>query len=172
MSDAMTAERPDPPIGPQARRMPASGGSDPAAPLRFERRFTASDLETRITLAEVCARLAAAGLDEDDIGTVELVLAEVLNNIAEHAYRYEGGPVALNLDLPGDAVVCSLVDQGQPMPLGQVPEPGLPAIAPPDILPEGGFGWHIVRCLVSDLSYEHGPDGNRLRLRVPVAGGM
>ncbi len=136
---------------------------------RFVRRFTAGDHETRLVLAEVCARLAAAGLDEDDIGTVELVLAEVLNNIAEHAYGAQGGPVSLGLELPGDSVLCEVLDQGRPMPLGQVPEPGLPPINPPDHLPEGGFGWHIVRCLVSDLGYERGQDGNRLRLRVPLA---
>lgn len=168
----MSAERPDPPLGPQARpRPPGTQGGPAGRALHFERRFTASDLETRVTLAEVCARLAAAGLDEDDIGTVELVLAEVLNNIAEHAYGHEGGPVTLELHLPGEAVACTLTDQGRPMPLGQVPAPELPAIAPPDILPEGGFGWHIVRCLVSDLTYERAAEGNRLHLRVPVAGG-
>ena len=150
---------------------PARPADDRGGPKRhrFVRRFVAGDHETRLVLAEVCARLAAAGLDEDDIGTVELVLAEVLNNVAEHAYGSDGGPVALRLDLPGDSVVCEVLDQGRPMPLGRVPDAGLPSIAPPDHLPEGGFGWHIVRCLVSDLGYERGTDGNRLRLRVPLA---
>jgi serine/threonine-protein kinase RsbW len=148
---------------------PAPEAKRPPDRLRFERRFLSGDHETRVVLAEVCARLAAAGLDEDSIGTVELVLAEVLNNIVEHAYGVEGGPVALGLDLPGDAVVCEVVDQGRPMPLGAVPAPGLPLIDPPDHLPEGGFGWHIVRCLVSNLEYQRSADGNRLHLRVPLA---
>ena len=169
MFAAMTDAFPDRPAN---RHGPAGPpADDPRSPprLRFERRFVAGDHETRVVLAEVCARLAAAGLDEDSIGTVELVLAEVLNNIAEHAYGEGGGPVALGLDLPGDAVVCEVVDQGRPMPLGTVPAPGLPLIDPPEHLPEGGFGWHIVRCLVSNLDYERGADGNRLHLRVPLA---
>lgn len=165
----MTAQRPDPATGHPGRRAASGGPAPPCrAEARFERRFTASDLETRVTLAEVCARLAAAGLDDDEIGTVELVLAEVLNNIAEHAYGTGGGPVALQVDLERDAVVCRLGDQGRPMPLGQVPQPELPPIAPPQVLPEGGFGWHIVRCLVSDLDYQRGADGNRLALRIPI----
>lgn len=159
-----------PTVGPQRPGADTSAAdSGPPARLRFERRFLSGDQETRVVLAEVCARLAAAGLDEDSIGTVELVLAEVLNNIAEHAYGVEGGPVALGLDLPGDAVVCEVVDHGRPMPLGAVPAQGLPLIDPPHHLPEGGFGWHIVRCLVSSLDYERSADGNRLHLRVPLA---
>lgn len=158
----MSEHGPEPPDAPDAQG-PRPGRA------RYERRFVSGDHETRAVLAEVCARLAAAGLDDDAIGTVELVLAEVLNNITEHAYGVEGGPVALGVDLPGDAVICEVVDQGRPMPMGRVPEPGLPRIAPPDDLPEGGFGWHIVRCLVSDLGYERRADGNRLHLRVPLA---
>jgi serine/threonine-protein kinase RsbW len=145
----------------------AAGDAHPAWH-RFDRRFRAGDIETRAILAEVCARLAAAGLDEDQVGTVELVLAEVLNNITEHAYGPEGGPVALGLDLPTGAVLCEVIDEGQPMPHQQVPAPGLPSIAPPDHLPEGGFGWHIVRCLVADLHYDRHEGRNRLRLRVPL----
>jgi serine/threonine-protein kinase RsbW len=160
MTPSMCARRPDP---------PSSDRSSPPQAVRFERRFRSGDLETRIALAEVCARLAAAGIDEDDIGTVELVLAEVLNNISEHAYPAEGGPVALGVDLAGDALVCEVIDEGGPMPLGRVPDSALPEIAPPDHLPEGGFGWHIVRCLVSDLDYWRQPNGNRLRLRIPLS---
>jgi serine/threonine-protein kinase RsbW len=167
MFAAMSDHCPDAYVG--SGPEPVSDDGRPPARIRFERRFVSGDHETRVVLAEVCARLAAAGLDEDSIGTVELVLAEVLNNIAEHAYGVEGGPVALGLDLPGDAVVCEVVDQGRPMPLGEVPSPGLPMIDPPEHLPEGGFGWHIVRCLVSNLDYERGADGNRLHLRVPLA---
>lgn len=168
----MTAERPDPSPGEAGRRPPQrSPTPGKATGFGFERHFTASDLETRVTLAEVCARLAAAGLDDDAIGTVELVLAEVLNNIAEHAYGPEGGPVLLQVELAQDEVLCRLADRGRPMPMGQVPQQEFPTIAPPDVLPEGGFGWHIVRCLVSEMDYRREPDGNRLVLRIPVEAG-
>lgn len=138
--------------------------------LRIERRFHAGDLEIRAVLTAIRGELAGAGLDDEALGTVELVLAEVLNNIAEHSYGAGGGPVALRLWAGSGAVLCEIGDQGLPMPAGQVPQPGLPPIAPPAPLPEGGFGWHIVRCLVNAVDYERTAGGNVLRLRIPVAG--
>lgn len=138
------------------------------AGLVFERRFASGDLATRAVLHDICASLAAAGLDDDDLGTVELVLAEVLNNIAEHSYGPGGGQVRVRLHGSGPCLRCEIADDGAAMPLGRVPQSGLPTIAPPAPLPEGGFGWHIVRCLVSSLEYRRSPAGNALFLTIPV----
>lgn len=140
------------------------------AGLRIERVFGAADLEIRAVLIDIRAQLAGAGLGEPVLGTVELVLAEVLNNIAEHSYGPGGGPVALRIEQGTGALLCEIGDRGKPMPAGRVPQRGLPPLAPPAPLPEGGFGWHIVRCLASALHYERTPDGNVLRLSIPVAG--
>lgn len=156
--------RPDPAAGCEG-----TDGSDPAV-LRIDRSFAAGNLETRAALIEICAHLAAAGLDDDDLGTVELVLAEVLNNIVEHSYGPDGGPVRLRLELTGACLACEVIDHGGSMPGGQVPQPVLPPLAPPAPLPEGGFGWHIVRCLVSELAYDREPGGNRLRFTIPLGG--
>jgi len=64
---------------------------------------------------------------------------------------------------------CEVTERGRPMPLGQVPSPDPPAVDPPAPLPEGGFGWHIVRCLVSDLRYERRGDTNRLLLTLSLS---
>jgi serine/threonine-protein kinase RsbW len=150
---------------------------------RLTRQFRSSDRETRAALADLCGQLALRGLDEDDLGTLELILAEALNNVTEHAYGPEGGPVEVSLILlgrgggdtdvgssgPNGRILCEVRDYGRPMPPGGPPGPGLPLIAPPDHLPEGGFGWHIIRCLVSQLSYERLGNSNRLRMAVGVS---
>jgi serine/threonine-protein kinase RsbW len=167
-------------------------GTGPARGQSVIRRFICGDLETRSVLSEVRGQLACQGLDDDDLGTLELVLAEALNNVTEHAYGPEGGPVELSIAMStspafpeptvrppaprsgeageeGPLIHCELRDYGRPMPAGGPPQSGLPTIAPPDLLPEGGFGWHIIRCLVLDLSYERLGNCNRLRLTVQAS---
>jgi serine/threonine-protein kinase RsbW len=135
----------------------------------IHRRFRSGNSETRAALGDLCGRLAAQGLPEDDLGTIELVLAEALNNITEHAYGPEGGLIEVMLDLTGPEVLCELRDFGRPMPMGEAPVTELPLISPPDVLPEGGFGWHIIRCLVSDLRYERADGHNRLCMAVALS---
>jgi len=135
----------------------------------FTWNFLADDLATRAMLQQLVAALTGAGLAESDISNTELILAEVLNNIAEHAYADGIGPVEVTVELHKDGLVCAIADQGRPMPAGMVPDPEFPEIAPPDHLPEGGFGWHIIRCLTSDLGYQREDGWNRLTLAIPWA---
>ncbi len=156
-----------------ASRPRASAGqdrtdADERRPL-FLRGFLAADKTTRAVLADLVTELTRAGLTPDDLSNAELVLAEVLNNIAEHAYGKATGPVELRVDLLRAGLGCTISDQGHPLPAGVVPDPDLPLIAPPDHLPEGGFGWHIIRCLTTDLRYARDGDWNRLSLRIPWA---
>jgi len=146
--------------------------TDPAGPGAaggIVRRFRSGDHETRAALLELCGHLADRGLGESDLGTVELVLAEALNNITEHAYGPEGGPVEVRLQVTGSRIECELRDFGRPMPMGDPPAAGLPQIAPPDIVPEGGFGWYIIRCLVEDLSYQRVGSHNRLLMSLTAS---
>lgn len=105
-----------------------------------------------------------------DDGTVELVLAEVLNNIVEHAYSDAAGLITLDLRRARGRLCCLLRDEGRPMPAGCLP-PGLaPALGPaPAIadLPEGGFGWFLIRSLTRDLHYDREPGCNRLSFSIP-----
>ena len=136
----------------------------------FAERFTASDTATREVLAALDARLQALEIDQDDRESVELLLAEALNNIGEHAYAGRGGPVALIIEIERAGLVCELCDKGASLPGGSMPGKGLPSIDPPNDVPEGGFGWHIIRCLASDLRYSRENGWNRLRFRFSFAG--
>jgi serine/threonine-protein kinase RsbW len=143
--------------------------SDKRATPRFLRRFEAGDLATRAVLHEMVTYLAQCGLSEDDLANAELILAEALNNVTEHAYAEGEGPVELLVEVQRGGLLCRVSDRGRGLPDGCAPDPGLPAINPPVDLPEGGFGWHIIRCLTRDLSYRRDGAWNRLSLRVPWA---
>ncbi|MEZ5798130.1 MAG: ATP-binding protein [Paracoccaceae bacterium] len=104
-------------------------------------------------------------LSADDRSTAEIVLAEVLNNIAEHAYAQGDGTILLSLALGHDRLDCVIEDQGGPMPGGALPEGAAPD---PARLPEGGFGWHLIRTLCCDLSYERIGPTNRLKFSLPA----
>lgn len=144
------------------------GGTDD--PRVFVQRFTASDRATREVLAALEQRLEMLEIDRDDRESAELLLAEVLNNIGEHAYAGRGGPVELTVEIERSGLTCELCDQGASLPGGAMPGNGLPPIDPPDDVPEGGFGWHIIRCLASDLRYRREDGWNRLQFRFSFDG--
>lgn len=163
--------RPARPAEGATRNDPARGsraGRAPDHPV-FWRCFTASDRSTRDVLADLMAELRRAGLAAADLSNAELVLAEVLNNIAEHAYAEGSGPVELRVEVQRQGLACMVADRGRALPSGMVPDPQLPRIAPPDHLPEGGFGWHIIRCLTTEMAYGTEGEWNRLSLRLPWA---
>ncbi|PVH27893.1 ATP-binding protein [Pararhodobacter oceanensis] len=163
----MTAPSPPEPAG--------SGAPDGNTPMDppslgkiFAGRFTSGDMATRRVLARVKQGLTKAGLGEEDLATVELILAEALNNVVEHAYADAPGPVELSVALQSYGLSCSIIDSGRPMPSDDAPNPDLPVIDPPIEIPEGGFGWHIIRCLTRDLEYRRDGMQNRLSMTVPL----
>lgn len=107
--------------------------------------------------------LMLRNLPSDGRGTAELVLAEVLNNIVEHAYSRHPGEIELSLSIGQDGLRCQIVDTGLPMPGGQPPAGKAPD---PADLPEGGFGWHLIRSLSQDLTYRREGSRNHLSFRL------
>jgi serine/threonine-protein kinase RsbW len=95
-------------------------------------------------------------------GTAEIVLAEVLNNIVEHAYAEDCGEISVHLRQQSTGVQVIISDQGRPFPQDSLPQGTLPQIDSPDDLPEGGFGWFLIRTLVQDLTYNRKEAHNHL----------
>ena len=129
--------------------------------------------EVRTSIKTVMDDLAHRAFLPEERGTVELVLAEVLNNIAEHAYEERpDGAIQLTLSYIPGGITVALVDFGKPMPNGQTPL-GMPANLDVEIdnLPEGGFGWFLIGELAKDLLYERRGAGNYLSFRMSLGDG-
>lgn len=143
-------------------------GSEGMAEFQGLRRIIAADpMEVRRTLRELPVAMAGVALEEDLRIALEIVLAEVLNNIVEHGYQGQGGDIELSV-LPLDrGVMCLVTDKGRPLPDGRLPEGQLPmsllGAVGRDGLPEGGFGWHMIRALASDIRFDRVRGANQLR---------
>jgi len=127
--------------------------------------FPAEPLAVRNALVRMCDTLVLQSLPEDDRGTVEIVLAEVLNNIVEHAYSDRPGEIEVTLRCAPDGLLCQVIDHGVPMLGDRLPEGNPPPISA-GALPEGGFGWHLIRTLSRDLAYSRTEGQNRLTFRL------
>lgn len=146
-------------------------GDDCCAPL-VRLVFPGDPMAVRQALERVMAELRALPIRPDDCGTVEIVLAEVLNNIVEHAYGgHDPGLIELALSHQDQAVCIELADNGAPMPGGAPPE-GKAAVIGHQLekLPEGGFGWFLIRSMADQLTYRREEGCNRLSFRLLLGG--
>lgn len=103
------------------------------------------------------------------IGDVMLVLAEALNNVIEHAYGTEtSGDIQIKGTLRSQTLSLQIVDKGRPFE------------GPPDEvilntevyelseMPDGGFGWFLIKSLTEDIHFSHDGGKNKLTLVVAV----
>jgi serine/threonine-protein kinase RsbW len=132
--------------------------------------ISADPVAVRAALATLCDTLILRTLAEDARGTAELVIAEALNNIVEHAYGEDGGEIEIVLRRAPGALFCQIADRGRPMPGGTAPAGRLPA-ADTANPPEGGFGWYLIRSLSQDLRYRREDDWNRLSFSLETGTG-
>ncbi len=133
--------------------------------------FPGTSRAVRSALARVTRELTRHGVAAVDRTALELVLAEVMNNIVEHAYAEAGGGrIELTISRAPGGLDCEVVDDGRPMPGGTLPV-GRPV--PLDCaardLPEGGFGWFLIREMASEVRYVRQQGRNRLRFVLPLA---
>ncbi|AXC49213.1 ATP-binding protein [Paracoccus suum] len=155
---------------------PGSGGGPFCRALRPE------PLEIRSTLIEMRSRFADP-YGEDLVGKLELVIAEILNNIAEHGVEViareagsenpgAAGRVHLSIAHAEGGLFCIVCDDGDAVP-GNCFIPGtLPRSAhgPVETLPEGGFGWPLICEITEQLYYRPDAGHNVLAFLVPKVG--
>lgn len=148
--------------GPQGR------GSGPS---QVDILLKSTELAVRDALEKLLSALDPFKFGPEETGAVQLVVAEALNNIVEHAYADAGedGTIRLRCDVEGDGLHVHIVDQGRAMPdntlpLGNRPRNDVDVLD----LPEGGFGWFLIRDLAKDLEYHREAQENHLRLRIAV----
>lgn len=137
----------------------------------FQVAVQSSELAVREALAELLTALRPLNLDVEESGTVELVLAEVLNNIVEHAYPVPepDGPITIQCELGRDGLHFQIRDEGKAMPDGTLPA-GKRSRLDVDLidLPEGGFGWFLIQDLARDVTYTRVGCENHLHMRLAV----
>jgi serine/threonine-protein kinase RsbW len=105
-------------------------------------------------------------MPQDTRDAAQIVLAEALNNIVEHAYAQSPGEIEVTLAVTERGVTCDIVDFGLPMPNGQLPCGKLAVHTQLEDLPEGGFGWYLIRTLSQDLNYRREGARNLLSFRI------
>ncbi|MFN4157649.1 MAG: ATP-binding protein [Gemmobacter sp.] len=122
-------------------------------------------LAVRAALRALFETLPLKALPEATRGTAQVVLAEALNNVVEHAYAEKHGDIEITLEAAPGGLACLIVDHGCPMPAGSLPGASPPAADPMDP-PEGGFGWYLIRSLSEDLRYSRDGNCNHLSFRL------
>lgn len=137
----------------------------------FEVHVESGQQAVRDALQRFLKALEPLNLDVEEAGTVELVLAEVLNNIVEHAYppASPGGPIDIQCTQKIDGLSILIKDCGRAMPEGKLPLGELASFNDDlDDLPEGGFGWFLVKDLARDVTYARVNNENHLQMRLAL----
>lgn len=105
-------------------------------------------------------------LSQDLRSSAEVVLAEVLNNIVEHAFARHQGEISLAIVVQAHGLACKITDTGAAMPGLCLPKGQFQPLGLTADLPEGGFGWFLIRTLTQGLEYRHANGVNRLSFTV------
>ena len=140
---------------------------------RFQLVFPGDQLAVRRTLKKAMEFLRGLDFSQDSCGPIELVLAEAINNVIEHAYAgHSHGVVELSIELSGKDLFFTILDDGLPMPDNRAPKGQEHDLSCEVVdLPEGGFGWFLIRELTRDLIYTRTGSRNRLQFTIrPYAG--
>lgn len=153
--------RPDRAVVGRAANIPPPPDRD-----EFLIRFETGELAVRQALGTLMGRLAPLGLTADTLGQTEIVVAEVLNNIVEHAYDI-AGEVSLAVQVLPDSLRFTSVDAGHALPSSLLTTGSMPDIpVDPLDLPEGGFGWAMIRELTESLHYRRIEGQNHLSFSI------
>lgn len=150
-----------------ARLPPHSG----APRLHYEGTINADPIAISESIVEIMKRLTAEFPSQSEgIVSTEIVLAEVLNNIAEHSYEETNlGDVSISVLCTDELVSIETRDHGLPMPGLTPPNTELDEIPMEvDDLPEGGFGWFFIRSLSSHMEYRRVGSQNIFCVQVQI----
>jgi len=132
---------------------------------------TSSPKAARGILEQLMVQLKVLSLSDECAGKIELVVAEAINNIVEHAYPpgAPDGPIQLSWSFEDNRLNFAITDQGLGMPDGKAPS-GRAKSVKVDLmdLPEGGFGWFLIRDQAENVEYRRTGWENCLSFGVPV----
>lgn len=134
----------------------------------FRFRGEATALIVRHLVGELADHLTLAALPATEISSVQIVVAEVLNNITEHAYPDQHpGSFNLHVRVTRDQIVAVVSDHGERVPdcvlfSHPLADPGGDAAD----LPEGGFGWSLIHVLSARIRHRYVDGQNWLAIAI------
>jgi serine/threonine-protein kinase RsbW len=99
------------------------------------------------------------------ITDIQIVLAEALNNVIEHGFsRENSGNVGVCIDIRDDIIVVEISDNGIKFTPPVVTQTPLQDTSDIEHLPEGGFGWFLIREITTSFTFRRIANKNRLVL--------
>ena len=128
--------------------------------------ISSTPLSVRHALREILRHPFMAHQSMAVRGNAEVVLAEILNNIVKHAYADASGQIDLRLQLRPYQLFCEIVDCGIAMPSNKLPEGLVQPTGVEHDLPEGGFGWFLIRSLTKNMVYRRVENRNHLSFQL------
>lgn len=145
-------------------------GAGPEGVMRATLSVPATNEGTRAAIRHIAGLVDRTRVSADDADRLEIVLAEALNNIVEHAFAdREDGIIEITIDAAPPGLHFTITDDGLPMPTGRLPGGNT---ADPDReayeQAEGGYGLHLIREVARKLRYERTYTHNRLTFRIPL----
>lgn len=133
-------------------------------------RLAATNEGVRAAIRNASDYIAEFNVSQEDLTSVELSLAEVLNNVVEHAYDgTTDGVVELRIWIQDPHIYIRILDTGRPMPNGR-----LPLGNPADVgregceQDEGGYGLYMIRQLARKLRYTRFGPYNQMSFRITL----
>lgn len=140
----------------------------------FHRVMDADPMAVRQALIDIRDRFRD-DISQDTLGRLELVLAEVMNNITEHTgaaqingMRQMMPSIHLSIVRHSAGLACAITDDGQSLPDECLQPRTLPDAMQPE-MPEGGFGWFLIQDLTQALCYYRDGNRNFLAFNIPFA---
>ena len=138
--------------------------------LIFHTHFTSAPHSAAMVTEEMIGAISKWCNTTATLADIEIVVTEVINNIIEHAYQeYPDQPIEISAKAGSDSVKFDLIDCGKSMPESRIPHGRqIDLTGAVCDLPEGGFGWHLIRTLAQDLKYTRESGKNRLTFSVTI----
>lgn len=133
---------------------------------RFARVIRSTPQEARIVVRGVAAWLDRNGASPDIVGSVQIAVAEAVNNLVEHGARTSDDRIRVTGQFrPARCVSIEICDSGHGLPDGVLPAGRCaPRGRSAADLPEGGYGWHLIRELTARIRYRRSGNCNTLTL--------
>jgi len=116
-------------------------------------------------LEEIQQWMHSVGVSTDRVTDVQIVLAEALNNVIEHGFEHENtGELEIKIEVSDIQTVAYISDNGMAFTPPDNAQSPLKSDGDLNTLPEGGFGWFLIKEVTSCYEFHRQADKNKLIL--------